>query len=71
LLNAFKHNDLLTAKKIWNQLSPIIPYLFKEPNPAPIKYMSNELQGLIDSDEVRLPLTPCSPELKKQLEQFY
>lgn len=66
LLNAFKHNDLLSAKKIWSKLSPVIPYLFKEPNPSPIKYLLNQ-QGLIASDEVRLPLMPCSSGLKDEL----
>lgn len=70
LLNAFKHNDLLSAKKIWSQLSPVIPYLFKEPNPSPIKFLLKQ-QGLIDSDEVRLPLTVCSDSHKEVLARFY
>lgn len=69
LYQTLKHNDLITAKKIWSKLSPVIPYLFKEPNPAPIKYILYK-QGLIDSDEVRLPLTNCSEALKVDLDQF-
>lgn len=67
LYRAFLSNDLFNAKKIWQSLAPMIPYLFREPNPAPIKHLLMQ-QCLISSDEVRLPLTPCSPQLKKQLE---
>lgn len=69
LYHAFLHNDLMSAKKIWMKLSPVIPYLFKEPNPVPIKYILMQ-QGLIQSDEVRLPLTPCSDGLKHILNEF-
>jgi len=69
LIHAFKHNDLLTAKKIWNKLSPVIPYLFKEPNPAPIKYILSQ-QNQISSDEVRLPLVTCSDSLKQSLKDY-
>jgi len=69
LIHAFKHNDLLTAKKIWNKLSPVIPYLFKEPNPAPIKYILSQ-QGQISTDEVRLPLVTCSDSLKQSLKDY-
>lgn len=69
LFKAFQANDLLYAKKIWKSLSPMIPYLFREPNPAPIKHLLMQ-QGLIASDEVRLPLTPCSKKLRDQLDQI-
>lgn len=69
LVQAFKESDLIKAKKIWNKLFPIIPYLFKEPNPAPIKYILSS-QHLIDTDDIRLPLMTCSDELKEELNQF-
>jgi 4-hydroxy-tetrahydrodipicolinate synthase len=62
-----KDNDQEAALRIWKQLYEFIPLLFKEPNPAPIKYCLNEL-GLIDSPEVRLPLTEISDQLKSKLD---
>lgn len=69
LYNAFAKNDLLEAKKIWSDLYPIIPYLFKEPNPAPIKYLLN-LLDIIETDELRLPMTKISESLKVELNAF-
>ncbi|MBH1939500.1 4-hydroxy-tetrahydrodipicolinate synthase [Mobilitalea sibirica] len=63
-----KANDTQGALKIWKDLYEFIPLLFKEPNPAPIKYCLME-QGLIDSAEVRLPLTPISTQLEIQLDK--
>lgn len=64
-----KANDHEGALKIWEQLYSFIPLLFKEPNPAPIKYCLKEL-GLIQSSEVRLPLVEISDQLKNKLKQF-
>jgi 4-hydroxy-tetrahydrodipicolinate synthase len=65
--NKIKENNMEEAFKIWQQLYNFIPLLFKEPNPSPIKYCLKE-QGLIDSSEVRLPLTPISDSLKIKLD---
>lgn len=65
--NKIKENDLEAALKIWKPLNDFIPLLFKEPNPAPIKYCLEEL-SLIDSSEVRLPLTQISDQLKEKLD---
>lgn len=70
MFQAFKGNNLSEAKLIWDQLYPIIPYLFKEPNPAPLKYLLTIL-GLIDAGELRLPMTPCSKEYKEILNKFF
>ena len=32
------NNNHVEALKIWKDISQIIPFLFKEPNPAPVKY---------------------------------
>lgn len=66
--NKIKENNHEEALKIWKKLYGIIPLLFKEPNPAPIKYCL-EKQGLIASSEVRLPLTQISDALKAKLDQ--
>ena len=64
-----KANDTVGAMETWKQLYDLIPLLFKEPNPAPVKYLLKEL-GLIDSDEVRLPLTQISDGLKEKLDHY-
>lgn len=67
--NKVKENDLNGAFEIWKQLYDFIPLLFKEPNPSPIKYCLKEM-GLIDSSEVRLPLTEISDSLKSKLDSI-
>jgi dihydrodipicolinate synthase/N-acetylneuraminate lyase len=48
-------------------IAGIIPLLFEEPNPAPIKYCLKKL-GLIQSAETRLPLMDITKELEKKLD---
>lgn len=62
-----QNNDAKAALEIWKEISPMIPLLFKEPNPTPIKYMLKKM-GLINSDEVKLPLVPISQELRNELD---
>lgn len=62
-----KNNDYKDAVETFKKLSEFIPLLFKEPNPAPIKYILGE-KGLIDSGELRLPLVEITDELKKELQ---
>ena len=47
----------------------MIPVLYSEPNPTPLKYCLKKL-GLIDSDEVRLPLVNITQELENQLDKI-
>lgn len=61
-----KNKNLSEAFQTWQELYPFIPLLFKEPNPAPIKYALSKM-GLLDSCELRLPLTQISEELKEKL----
>lgn len=63
-----RSNDTAGALRIWKELYDLIPLLFKEPNPSPIKYFLSQT-GLIDSDEVRLPLTRISEQLKQKLDR--
>lgn len=63
-----KANNYQQALSVWNQLSKIIPLLFKEPNPAPLKYILHK-QKLIQSGELRLPLVEISGSLKMELNQ--
>jgi len=48
---------------------PMIPLLFKEPNPGPIKYILHRY-GLIQSDELRLPLDSISGQLKAEIDKL-
>ena len=71
-IKVYKHiqnNDYKSALSIWKNLSRFIPKLFKEPNPAPIKYLLYK-EGLIDSGEVRLPLVEISNELRNELSEI-
>ncbi|HWV95909.1 MAG TPA: 4-hydroxy-tetrahydrodipicolinate synthase [Xanthobacteraceae bacterium] len=56
------------ALAAWSMIADLPRLLFAEPSPAPIKYWLWR-QGLIDSPEVRLPMTPVSAELASRIEQ--
>ena len=64
--NLVRTNDHHAALKKWKSLYKMIPLLFTEPNPTPLKYSLSKL-GLIDSDEVRLPLVNITTELENKL----
>lgn len=59
--------DTAAAQATWDRLATIPPALFAEPSPAPIKHWLWR-QGLIDSAEVRLPMTPVSEALAARLD---
>ncbi|MGO4711579.1 4-hydroxy-tetrahydrodipicolinate synthase [Bradyrhizobium sp. 2TAF24] len=61
-------NDQHGALARWTPLARLIPKLFGEPNPVPIKYALWR-QGLISSPECRLPLTPISSALAREIDQ--
>ena len=67
--NLVKANNHQAALEKWKILYKIIPHLFSEPNPTPVKYCLKKL-GLIDSDEVRLPLVNITKELENKLESI-
>jgi 4-hydroxy-tetrahydrodipicolinate synthase len=62
-------NDLQTALSEWNELTKMIPLLFKEPSPAPIKYILAR-KGLIESAELRPPMTGVTEAFKSVLDNF-
>jgi 4-hydroxy-tetrahydrodipicolinate synthase len=64
---AIRVNDVARARSLWQGLASVIPALFEEPNPAPLKYCLKRMM-LIRSDEVRLPLTQISDALKTKLD---
>jgi 4-hydroxy-tetrahydrodipicolinate synthase len=62
-------NDHAGALKRWRPLQQMIPLLFAEPNPGPVKYLLARL-GRIASAELRLPLTQISSVLKEKLKPY-
>ncbi|MGA2142850.1 MAG: 4-hydroxy-tetrahydrodipicolinate synthase [Brevinematales bacterium] len=70
IYSLIKNNNLDEARRNWKDLLDIIPLLFEEPNPRPIKYILKN-KNLITSDETRLPITDISDKLKKQLGRFF
>jgi 4-hydroxy-tetrahydrodipicolinate synthase len=69
IFNAVRRNDHKMALGLWKKLAALIPLLFTEPNPAPLKYCLKKL-GLIASAELRLPLVEISRELEAKLDKF-
>jgi len=61
-------NDHRAAHRIWSRLEPLVPLLFREANPMPIKYCLWR-QGLLSSPECRLPLTRISPALADEMDR--
>lgn len=61
-------NDHRAAHTIWAELEALVPLLFRDANPMPIKHALWR-QGLIGSPECRLPLTQISRELADDLEK--
>ena len=61
-------NDHRAAHRIWSGLETMVPLLFREANPMPIKYCLWR-QGLLRSPECRLPLTRVSPALAAELDR--
>ncbi len=63
----FAANDVAGARAAWAPLASVVPLLFAEANPMPIKYLLWR-QGLIASPECRLPLTRISDALARRLD---
>jgi len=65
--DAFARNDIVAARRAWSLVAPLVPLLFAEANPMPIKHILWR-QGLIASPECRLPLTKISGGLAQRLD---
>lgn len=59
--------DMPGALAAWRAVAHIPRLLFAEPSPGPVKHWLWKL-GLIDSPEVRAPMTPVSAELAARIE---
>jgi len=67
LLRACRDNDFARARILHFQLLPLFEALFLETNPIPVK-CALQLMGLIESAEVRLPLTPIAEVNRERLQ---
>ncbi len=67
--NLVRDNDHQAALEKWKLVSPVIPLLFAEPSPAPIKYCLKRM-GIIESGETRLPIVKITKELEGKLERY-
>ncbi len=74
LVAEFNKGNLEKAREIHYKILPLCKAMFIETNPIPVK-TAMALQGLLDTPELRLPLSPMSEEnvekLKKVLMDFY
>jgi 4-hydroxy-tetrahydrodipicolinate synthase len=61
-------NDHHGALRLWSRLETLVPLLFREANPMPVKYCLWR-QGLLRSAECRLPLTQVSLQLAAELDR--
>lgn len=66
LCEAVKAGDLAEARRLHYHLLPLVRVMFKEPNPAPAK-AAMKLMGVIDSDELRLPLLSVSAACREEI----
>jgi 4-hydroxy-tetrahydrodipicolinate synthase len=67
VFEAMRANDHHRARALWSRLEPLVPLLFQEANPMPLKYCLWR-QGLLHSPECRLPLTRVSVALAGTLD---
>jgi 4-hydroxy-tetrahydrodipicolinate synthase len=68
MCEAVWRGDLKTAQDLHYRLHGLNKAVFFETNPTPMKYMAMRL-GIIDNDELRLPMAPATPELAKRLDK--
>jgi 4-hydroxy-tetrahydrodipicolinate synthase len=66
LCNASRNGDLKEARRLHYHLLPLVRVMFKEPNPAPAK-AAMKLMGVIESDEMRLPLLSVSAACREDI----
>lgn len=70
LAKSFDDGDQETALRLHYELHPLVDLLFVETNPAPVKWLLEQL-GVLPSGHVRLPLlTPVGESQKRILELY-
>jgi 4-hydroxy-tetrahydrodipicolinate synthase len=66
IFEQYKAGQIEAARAEYDRLVPLMKLLFKESNPAPIKWLLS-VQGEIASDTLRLPMTSISESLREEL----
>ncbi len=61
-----KEGNIEESRNLHYRLLPLVRVMFKEPNPAPAK-AAMKLLGIIDSDELRLPLMSVSAACREDI----
>lgn len=70
MVHAAKNNDYATARETYLKYYPFFKAIFLEPNPVPIKYALKQA-GIIQSDEVRLPLSGLTDGTRRVLDALF
>ncbi len=70
MVQAANNNDYATARKTYHKYYPFFKAIFLEPNPVPIKYALKQA-GIIQSDEVRLPLSDLTDDTRQLLDTLF
>ncbi|MGK0176608.1 MAG: 4-hydroxy-tetrahydrodipicolinate synthase [Zhongshania aliphaticivorans] len=69
MVQAANKSDYTAARKTYLKYYPLFKALFLEPNPVPIKYALMRA-GIIESEEVRLPLSSLSGPTRETLDSI-
>lgn len=69
MCSCFKSGDIQKAIDLHQKNFKLIKNLFIETNPIPVKYALKKI-GIIDDDELRLPLTRLEPRNREKLDKF-
>ena len=69
MVDLARTNDFESARRLHLEYLHVFGELFIEPNPVPAKFVMKTL-GMIESDEVRLPLCHLQPENSERLSQL-
>lgn len=67
MVQAANAGDYASARQTFLKYFPLFKAIFLEPNPVPIKYALKQA-GIIQSDDVRLPLSPLTAGTKEKLD---
>ena len=70
MVHAAKNNDYATARETYLKYYPFFKAIFLEPNPVPIKYALKQA-GIIQSEEVRLPLSGLTDGTRRVLDALF
>jgi 4-hydroxy-tetrahydrodipicolinate synthase len=70
MVQAAHNNDYATARATYLKYYPFFKAIFLEPSPVPIKYALKQA-GIIQSDEVRLPLSGLTDGTRQVLDMLF